>query len=161
MLFSIRNFSLLSGIIKIIEDCFLLFINGLLLCIHLWQGDSIYLSSLQISTTLSGFWVYLKKWGWRKAPSLLLSNCCFLGQGDAARRERLCCLTKQLSICYGHTYVKQVEKEENSASGKFLQKSETGRLLRRGYICCWVSWWWKKLPRGTGKATVCSNTGSS
>lgn len=42
-------------------------------------------------------------------------------------------------MCNGHAYVGQAEKEENPASGRLLQEAETGRLLKRGYICCWAS----------------------
>lgn len=74
MPFSLCNFSLLSGISKIIWDCFLFFINGLLLSIHLWQGDS-YLVCREALHDV--FCVHLKRCGWRKASSLLCSNCLF------------------------------------------------------------------------------------
>lgn len=54
------------------------------------------------------------------------------------QEEKGCAETEQLSTCNGHTYMEQAEKEENPASGDFYKK-QTGRLLRRGYICCWAS----------------------
>lgn len=42
----------------------------------------------------------------------------------------------------------QVEKEENPANGKFLQQAETGRLLRKGYMRCWVSQVMEETSKG-------------